>query len=253
MSDFLDLHPALLAGLSGIGIILLGIVISDMRGVRDKEKSPSEAERLKMYGGIRLRLALMAVISVSAWGLAGLPLAQLGLQWGSGWRIFAAWSVVFVVLAAMTMQTGLAIRTAERRRTTARAMNDDESLAVLRPVTSREIWSFAGVGLTAGVTEEIIFRGFLSAVFALILPLWTAIILANALFVFAHIYQGWKGMLRIVPVTILMAFVASLGESLYPAIVLHIGVDLIATIMFCAIANEQPHWEHAPNEAPAEA
>jgi membrane protease YdiL (CAAX protease family) len=253
MSAILDLHPALLVGFSGIVFILASTVISDLRRAWGEDEPLSEAERLTLYDLIRLRLALMAVIAIAAWALAGLPLAQMGLHWGSGWRFIAAWGVTGTALTLMAIQTAFALRSHEVRRETARQLNADENLNVIRPATRREISSFTWLGLTASITEEIIFRGFLTVLFALVAPLWAAIILANAFFVFIHIYQGWKGMLRIVPITVLMAFVAWLGGSLYPAITLHIGVDWIAAFMFRAVANVPPEGEPRQEKAAASA
>jgi membrane protease YdiL (CAAX protease family) len=85
---------------------------------------------------------------------------------------------------------------------------------------------FQTMAVTAGITEEVIFRGFLIGVLALWMPLWVAGLAALAVFVGAHVYQGLSGMLRILPVSTVLTILFLASGSLFPGILLHAAVDL---------------------------
>ena len=88
------------------------------------------------------------------------------------------------------------------------------------------------VALTAGITEEIIFRGFLIGVLSLVMPLPAAAAIAVAVFVVGHAYQGMAGMLRILPISIGLTVILLLSGSLWPCIILHALTDLVGGAVF---------------------
>ncbi|HEX2729856.1 MAG TPA: CPBP family intramembrane glutamic endopeptidase [Rubrobacteraceae bacterium] len=68
----------------------------------------------------------------------------------------------------------------------------------LLPSTREERWVFAALSVTAGICEEILFRGFLLFYlqdFFLGLPLAAAVTVSSIVFGMAHLYQGGKGVL----------------------------------------------------------
>ena len=96
----------------------------------------------------------------------------------------------------------------------------------LLPHTAKERKVFMLLSVTAGVCEEIIFRGFVLWYFAVwVGPVWSAI-LSSAVFGFGHIYLS----LAHVPRTALFGLFAALlvlaTGSLWPAIIIHAFVDL---------------------------
>ncbi|WP_031168136.1 CPBP family intramembrane glutamic endopeptidase [Streptosporangium roseum] len=103
-----------------------------------------------------------------------------------------------------------------------------QAVSHLLPRTTAERWYAAGLSVTAGITEEIVYRGLLIAVGmgALGLSKEVAAVCALAVFVVGHLYQGWRGMLV---VTLLGAALTSLylrsGSLLLP-ILLHALIDL---------------------------
>ena len=75
-------------------------------------------------------------------------------------------------------------------------------------------------GLTAAVTEETFFRGWLQTIFARRFSKWQSILFASALFGFAHIFQGPAAMLAFFP-GLLMGLLRSRHGSVLPAILYH--------------------------------
>ena len=99
------------------------------------------------------------------------------------------------------------------------------------PRRRADVWGYQIVAVTAGITEEIVFRAFLISVFALWMPVWPAAGLALVLFLTAHAYQGVSGIVRILPVSVVLTLCYVLSGSLWPGIVLHVAVDVLSGVM----------------------
>ncbi len=82
-----------------------------------------------------------------------------------------------------------------------------------------------GVSTSAGICEEIIFRGFLLGSLLELLGMPVAILLSSLAFGLPHIYQGASGVIKTFLLGVLFACVYWVSESLLLAIVLHIIID----------------------------
>jgi hypothetical protein len=87
------------------------------------------------------------------------------------------------------------------------------------------------MAVTAGITEEVVFRGFLIGTLALWMPAWAAAAASVVLFVGAHVYQGVSGMKRILPISVALTTVFLLTGSLLPVMALHALVDVAGGAM----------------------
>jgi len=101
-------------------------------------------------------------------------------------------------------------------------------VGALVPASATERRWFALVGLGAGVSEEIVFRGFLFFYLATFTNFSsTQIIVASSLlFGFCHIYQGWFGVLGTSLAGFCLAFLYAGTGSLLVPIVVHAALDL---------------------------
>ena len=100
--------------------------------------------------------------------------------------------------------------------------------AVILPATSSERRYFLLVSLTAGVTEELAFRGFLLSFFRWIAPdtnRLALVLLSAVAFGVAHLYQGWRGMITTGIVGGLLADAALASGSLFLVMVIHTALD----------------------------
>ncbi|WP_169983968.1 CPBP family intramembrane glutamic endopeptidase [Microbispora sp. H10836] len=109
-----------------------------------------------------------------------------------------------------------------------RAVPGQAAVAELMPRTSAERWHGLGMAVTAGVCEEIVYRGLLIAlgVGALGLSTTAAAALALAVFVAGHWYQGWKGMAVVALLGFWLTIVYLATGSLLPPIVMHVLIDV---------------------------
>lgn len=111
------------------------------------------------------------------------------------------------------------------------------SLAYLLPTTPSERRWWIAVSLSAGICEEIVFRGFVLQYLrgtlegGMPLGFGTAVLLSSAIFGLNHLYQGAGGILRTAILGLACALAAVLSGSLLLPIVLHCLCDLATLAM----------------------
>lgn len=185
--------------------------------------------------------ALLLVTLAVTLGLAGWTPARLGLGWPH-WPT----GVTGSLLGGMAVGVGLAsaggiaigwIRSRQRNGaapTQSLHLGSGYKLLRMLPRTHTERRSFAALSLTAGITEEVIWRGFgLGLLFALLpqAPVAVAIVLASLAFGWAHLYQGRTGILVTAALGALFAWLYWATGSLLLPMLLHVLVDLRAAFL----------------------
>lgn len=162
-------------------------------------------------------IALLSVLISPGVAPADLGLGLAGTSWGT--------------LAGMLV--GAAAAGAVLYKFTPNSLAPGQAVvSAMLPRTPRERWAAVGLSVTAGVCEEIVFRGLFIAVgVSLGLELWAAAAVSLAVFSFAHLYQGLRGMLLVTLVGLaLTSLYLSTGSLLVP-IVMHILIDLRALLI----------------------
>lgn len=119
----------------------------------------------------------------------------------------------------------------DRRRRPGRSLLEAllRPVAALMPSTRRERWAYAGVAVTAGLTEELLYRGWLVWFLALAAPVGGyagALVVSSVAFGLGHAYQGLRGVVLAGGAGFGLALLAfSTGSILLP-VLLHVLVDL---------------------------
>ncbi|GAA0297279.1 CPBP family intramembrane metalloprotease [Psychrosphaera haliotis] len=92
-------------------------------------------------------------------------------------------------------------------------------------------WFMYGVSISAGICEEILFRGYLMHALGDDLPTYGAVIISSILFGLPHIYQGPIHVIRTAVLGLIMALIYLATGSLLVPILLHIVVDMYGGAM----------------------
>ena len=103
----------------------------------------------------------------------------------------------------------------------------------IMPRSTKEKWFFSALAVTAGCSEEFLYRGFVFMTFYRMIvnygpPDTIAGVLSSAWFSLAHLYQGRRGLITTFVVGIILISIRIWTGSLIPAIAAHIGIDLVA-------------------------
>lgn len=209
--------------------LLIVLVVADLlwspgylRRVRAAVTSGDLQARTRMY---RLTLALSwtaAAVSLLVMLAGGLSLSEIGFHSPSGDSLERYGGVLAGVLGGMLVGTVVAV-TAARCGRPARPIGD---IDVLLPRTAGERRWYAAVAVTAGTTEEVVYRAFALVVLTAVLPDAAAVGAAAVVFGLAHAYQGVAGMLVTGLLAVGLGALYLATGSLLPGMVLHVLIDL---------------------------
>ncbi len=110
------------------------------------------------------------------------------------------------------------------RLQTAKAL---EMMRFYLPVNTRQRLVFALVAISAGICEEVIYRGFLASyITSMGLNLWWAVAIGCLLFALAHGYQGVGGAIQVAFIGAFVFALFLLSGSLLLPIIAHLIMDL---------------------------
>ena len=185
-----------------------------------------------------LSVGVVAVIGA----LAGADAASIGLTVGPLPPGAATIAVEFVVLSVVGLAVSTAVVWWGGPGVLDVARRQVRGFVELLPRTSAERAVFAGLALTAGICEEILYRGFGIAYVHWLLPgasRATVIVTIGAAFGLAHLYQGPRNVVLTGLVGGLFAWVTLATGTLLPVIVVHALVDLRIVCLPPALA-ERP-------------
>jgi CAAX protease family protein len=180
------------------------------------------------------------------WGLAAVGLAvwasgvrawrTMGLTVPEGWRLWVGVAVP-VLLSALYLAQASALAKSERAR--ARVRGSLGRLKALLPRTRTELALFLLLALTAGVCEELLFRGYLVSTLAPWLGWWGAALLALVPFGLLHAYQGHEGIVRTAVVGGLLTLLWAGTRSLFVAMAVHAVIDLGSGLVTWIVLREE--------------
>ena len=112
-----------------------------------------------------------------------------------------------------------------------------QQLMWMLPHRIGDLWWWGLVALTAGVCEEIVFRGVLLTLWQRILGSWSASVAVCAtVFMVAHFVQGWRAMLLIGLLAVGFHLIVRLTGDLYTAMAIHIVYDFLAGLVLLRLA-----------------
>jgi membrane protease YdiL (CAAX protease family) len=213
-------HTALLI------LILFGVSTLSAR-MLNTSNLPTSQPRIPLY--ISVIISECALVYFVAMGLrrTGTTLKDLiGWRWRSPQQALlgAATAAGFFLISNGILQL---VKIALKYR----AGGNSGAAAVL-PHGTDEMIVFALVSVVAGITEEIIFRGYLQRQFAAITKSWlTAVLAQAAIFGFSHGYQGLKPMITITVYGAFFGLLAHWSKSLMPGIIAHAWQDIFSGII----------------------
>lgn len=205
--------------------------------LRRSQVDPGRA-RLWLYSAGIGQLWALAAFVAALWLYQRRPWGALRLVAPEGWRLWA--SVGLVLALAITLAAPIRKIARPRPRRRFKMSSEVEARA---PHTRSELARWAALSVSAGFSEELIFRGYLIWVFRPVLGLWGAAAFSLVVFTVAHGYEGAKSALAAGIVGGLLTAVVLLLGSLWPAIALHVLVDLQQGLVAWLVLRNAPGGE----------
>jgi len=205
--------------------------------------------RLRFYRSWTSMAWALAAVTTLVVLANGWSLAEMGLRLPKGTGDFSR-GFVGGMVGALIAGSAVGVALSRRKRPALargepRVAGGDKVLRML-PHQRTERWSFAALAITAGITEEWIWRGFgaaaLRAAFPQ-LPLAATVVLLALAFGWAHVYQGVGGMLATAVLGGLFAWLYLSTGSLLLPMLLHVLIDLRALLVPVGTGASNPHTD----------
>ncbi|HEX9106407.1 MAG TPA: CPBP family intramembrane glutamic endopeptidase [Longimicrobiales bacterium] len=188
---------------------------------RAAQATPTElVPRTGLYLGSALLLWTLTALTALAAEASGLGAARLGLATPAAGQ-FALYALAAYLGGVAILVLGRLLGVAET-----------PMLRHLIPVTGLEKLSFSALSLTAGFSEELVFRGFL--LWALLQASGSmafAVALTSVLFGVLHAYQDLAGAARAAVLGLILALPVVVTGSVLPSMVAHAAIDLTSGLL----------------------
>lgn len=205
--------------------------IWDRIATRELKTSTDPHVKRRFYRLTSITLWVSSVVACLAVGGYS-PLASVGRARGDAPWLPAERSAQFLqgaligMVVVLLLPAVMAIWSPKVRKRSAKAF---KSLAFFLPVTPNERTWWVVVSVSAGVCEEIIFRGFLLRYLHTApwhLSLAWAVAASAAIFGLQHLYQGAAGVLQTAAAGVLFCIIFVIAGNLLVPMLLHTVMDL---------------------------
>lgn len=206
---------------TGLDYLLLGLLVLLPLLAGPMIQTLAGSSKIARYISMMVFLAFLGVGVLAVWTARGRPMADLGLEAGNSPGSVAATGLAlgFVIYVIVSLSR---LRDPERAT---RAHSRLRSVAGMLPDNSRELVWFIALGLVAGMTEELVYRGYILLGLAPGGP-WVALLASTVAFGIAHLYQGWAGSAGTALFGLGLGLVTLLAGSIFPAMVIHAAQDV---------------------------
>jgi len=181
--------------------------------------------RLRYYAVEITSLWLVAAGVIVLWIAARRPWGTLWLGGSAPWRLVLGWALAGAYVWLNLAQRRMVLA---RPALLARVMKTLGNAQAILPRTQGERSGFAALSFTAGICEELLFRGFV----VWYATVWTGpvggFLISSASFGLMHLYLGKSHVPRAALLGVFFYVVALAAGSLLPAIVCHVVTDLVS-------------------------
>jgi membrane protease YdiL (CAAX protease family) len=192
------------------------------RQLQDQVAAGVHDARCHFYRKTIAQQGALAMAVFLIWRLDAVPSDALGLVAPISWK--AATNSLILLFLAIAVSIVLVRYKGDRQFKRLQRM-----AGALLPTSVSERWWFAAISLGAGISEELVCRGFLLFylnAYAHGLGVWKMIIISSLIFGLGHLYQSWLGVLGGTALGFCFALLyLGSGSLLVPATV-HAAVDL---------------------------
>jgi membrane protease YdiL (CAAX protease family) len=166
--------------------------------------------------------------------LSNMTLGNIGIKWiNIGTLLLNNWikySLVglYFIYFSYNVYSIIVLKYSKKSRSIAAASIPD-NFRIFFPITKREKRTWDFVAISAGITEEIIYRGYLFYALGIIFPnisLILILLISTIAFGIGHIYQG-KEAIRPTLIGFIFGIFYIVFNSIIPIIIIHIAQDFV--------------------------
>jgi uncharacterized protein len=178
--------------------------------------------RLRYYRRLILGEWIPTVCLLAYWAWSSRRWAELGLAGDTPMALGLGFVYVMLLIGLLVWQRRALLRRPDSRARLIRALAYADPLL---PHSQADRRLFRLVSLTAGVCEEIFYRGFLAWYLSAWMGPLAAVLMASLIFGVGHVYLGIAQVPKTALIGLILAIVVAITGSMYPAMLLHAAVD----------------------------
>jgi membrane protease YdiL (CAAX protease family) len=217
---------------------IFGLIIPFMSGVQSRQGLDqitfTESVRRRFYLANSFFLAMAASVILITWWWQDRPWSAMYFK--SSFSIQnPGWTLAIVALLSLLYLSDIlhSIKQVKKGQSIEQAL--DEGTPFL-PRYPRELPAYLLMCLSAGVFEEIIYRGYLVTYFRpeynhdTGLP-FLAVCAPAVLFSLAHYYQGWQAVIKIFLLSVLLAIIFLVSQNILVVMLIHTSIDLLGGLL----------------------
>lgn len=219
------IHPVDLLLLFALFVVMPVHSVREYRRYVLRIEAGELPDRPKLYRKTMASMWVMLAVLAAIWWFLDRPTALLGFVGPSGSGFWIAVALVLAGAAYLLFVWHKCKQINDEARAKNRASLGD--LVHFLPQDDGELRVFFGLSASAGIVEEIVYRGFLIWCLALMMPLWAAVVISSVAFGLAHTYQGPSGVLRTGIAGLALGVLYVVSGSIWLPILAHFLMDAL--------------------------
>jgi len=175
-------------------------------------------------------LFLLTIVAVVIWIYYDRPFVALGIDFNSYWDISISLLISVLIILYFFSLLRTIRKNAEQRESLRDKLKNADAVEYL-PKNIKEFKWFILLSISAGISEELLFRGYLFWYLGFFENIVITILFSSLLFGLGHSYQGWKGIIRTASIGLILGSIYALTDSLWILICLHILGDVYGGLL----------------------
>lgn len=179
--------------------------------------------RQKVYRRTIETWLLFAIVVVAQWAITDRSWSELGINAGEPFEQLIAALVAVIAIAAFSLPLKRAVDSDQGKS----IATDLKDLYLFMPKSAADLRWFRAVSLNAGITEELIMRGYLIWYLLHFFNQYVAALIAIAAFAYAHIYQGVRQLPGLVLISAIAVGLYIYTGSLLVPVLFHVIHDAV--------------------------
>lgn len=217
-------------------VLVVAMLLLIAGAVRQQKKIEgirfSSREKLVIYIANGLALWALALLTLGAWWWGDRPFSQMGICYPD--PAAGKWSALLsgLIVATWIIDAGRQMRSKSLPNT----RREWQKNTPFMPDSPKEIVWFLPLAISAGICEEVVFRGYLIRYFESLAGMqsWSsalAILVPALAFAWGHRYQKRTAMIKIFVLAIGFGALFVISGSLLWCALIHFGIDFAASLM----------------------
>ena len=199
----------------------------------------SSEQKKNIYISGSFSLFIMGLVVMAVWLLFKRPLAEIGLtqpnDLHSWWWLVIAFALIYLVDTVVTLTSKKGIDT---------TIDNFKKRTPFLPTKNKELPEYLLLCFSAGVFEEIVYRGYLVTYCWYLFEGYNyqqlgSVIVPAFVFAIAHFYQGSKAVIKIFVLAVCFGYLYIFSGSLLIVMILHFLVDAIGGLLTIKYVKEE--------------